>query len=157
MTVLPKTEVVAQWDVEAFVEYDQNHLYNGPEATLAPFGGIINDAIPFTCFLRLREGFDLGLLSFIISIGSTAANPPPENLSVWVEQALMSLPDGADILFVGSIDFDQLQLARSSRNLAIDELNLATRLLWDTMAFIGGELGESRVRLVLRVSQKRLT
>ncbi len=139
---------------EAFIEYDDLHLYLNPgRAAETPFSEGTDEVIPFVDCHFLRQNASSNFLEAIAgSADRTPVYPArglPEGASPRVIQALQGTECGSTISW---LLLEELKTCFSRREIAISDLDLGSQLLLDCMEFLTQELGPDRVRLVFKVS-----
>jgi hypothetical protein len=141
--------------IEAYIEYDRT-LWDKPNATdIAPFSRV-PEAIDLTGFTLFRSGKDYHFFAAISGIRNQTDTQHlyplrglPSPCSAEAERGLEQLygPDDLSWLTLGEIEE-----ALAHMGWGAEDLSLETNTVLATMAYLEGQLGKDRVRLVFGIA-----
>lgn len=148
------------WRFEAFIEYDDLHLYLGRTGLEKPFSEGTDRMLPLHRFRALREDVHPGFLAVLSGVGPSGERLPlysprglPEHVSPWTEEFVVEAKEGETVV-VSWLGLQEIHDRMSSEALTSEDLDLGSQCLLDSMGFLAAELGRDRVRLVFRVALK---
>lgn len=144
-------------EIETYIAYDHSCLFDFKNLPGEPFA--FGECLALDEYYALRFGFDRSLLKIVISGDHYICNAKmlvdkfrfiDDFKPVFAASKLVSTPDldDASVLW---IDYGELESRLAASGLPMAALNIPTRLLIETMRNMARRLGNSMVRLVLRI------
>ena len=145
--------------IEAWIEYDDNALFDPERAAEPPFSQDVNGCIPLDYFVEFCGAKDDRFLAAISGVRWRAGDPDPlfpmrgclpPSVTLHTKRQVLEMTGDGDP-FLSWLTYPELGRALSHMSVRREKMDISTNLVLDFMQCIEKRLGEGRSRLIFYI------
>ena len=145
--------------IEAWIEYDDNALFDPERAAEPPFSQDVDGCIPLDYFIEFCGAKDDRFLAAISGAKWREGDPDPlfsmrrclpPNVTLYAKHQVLEMTSEGDPS-LSWLTYSELERALSHMSVRREEMDISTNLVLDFMQCIERRLGEGRSRLIFYI------